>query len=487
MKLFKSIKYELIKALLFLFIFIFIIVYAFSIGGSANLHFERIVFKIVDSAACEELGEALFSDIRFSSPEGKISGLKKDQNSQFQLSCKSCHMVDEKLREKGMRGYTDFSKRTHIPFRNGDDNPYQFTQRRTQQMINVAGKNISSTSAYHWDGEFSSENEHDALLGLIMKTFVSRNMGWRDGEEEKANTLRLRFILDESKTAAGNDEEPKPTYIEYYCKAFGLTKQEFFKLSGEEILYLCNEAIAIYVENIKSDIDSPYDIFLKENGLENPNKADINFLKEFLKKKDFKFINKVVPIFDSEIKTSRKVKFKKKELDGLKLFMNQGKTNCSSCHVPPAFTDNKFYNIGVSEYDYWDVHRKFPADFYTLENLKNIISSSEVKSLRKQFQTYPTKSNLYYIDLGRALFTNNLEGNIAAFRTPALRNLKYSNPYLHSGRAETIKEAILFHIITSSLKAKLNFLSNELIEINLTDEEIECIISFLNSLNDHYE
>ena len=481
------IKYELLKPFVVIFLSIFLIIYSFSVGNSANSHREKVELKIVDSTACEELGEVLFSDIRFSSPEGKLSGLKKDQNSQFQLSCKSCHMVDEKLNEKGMRGYTDFSKRTPVPFRNGDENPYQFTHRRTQQMINVAGKNISSTSAYHWDGEFESENEHDALLKLIAKTFVSRNMGWRDGEEGKANTLRLRFILDESKTAAGNDEEPKPTYIEYYCKAFGLTKPEFFKLSGEEILHLCNEAIAIYVENIKSDIDSPYDIFLKENGVENPNETDINFLKEFLKKKDFKFVSKVVPIFDSEIKTSRKVKFKKKELDGLKLFMNKSKTNCSGCHVPPAFTDNKFYNIGVSEYDYRDVHGKFPVDFYTIENLKNIIYSSDIRSLRKQFQTYPAKTNICSIDLGRALFTNDLEKNIAAFRTPTLRNLEYNSPYLHSGRAETIKEAILFHISSSDMKAKLNFLSNELIEINLSDEEIECIVSFLNSLNDHYE
>ncbi len=485
--MYKHFKYDIIKILVFVFLFTFTLVYSLSSGKNPDPNRKTGILTITDSTACEELGEALFSDIRFSSPDGKVSGMKKDENSRFQISCKSCHMVDEKLKEKGMRGYTDFKKRTPVPYRMGDENPYPFTHRRTQQMINVAGDNISSTSKYHWDGEFDHGNEHDALLELIERTFVSRNMGWRESEEEKANAIRLRFILDESKTAAGNNEEQKPTYIEYCCKSFGMTRDEFFKLSGEEILHLCNEAIALYVENIKSDVDSPFDIFLKENGIRNPKEADINVLKEFLKKKEFKFIDKVVPIADSKIKTSRRAKFNKKELEGMKLFMNENKTNCSGCHTPPSFTDNKFYNIGVSEYDYKGVHGKFPQAFYTVENLRNTIASMDIKSLKKIYQKFQDKNNSESIDLGRALFTKDLYGNIGAFRTPTLRNLEYCNPYLHSGRAETIKEAVLFHIITSGMKSKLSFISEKLIEINLTNREIANLLAFLNSLNDHYE
>ena len=232
---------------------------------------------------------------------------------------------------------------------------------------------------------------------------------------------------------------------------------------------------------------APLTYFLKENGIENPAEADIEVLNEFIQKKNFKFFDKVIPIPDSEIKTSRRVKFGEKEFEGLKLFLDEKKTNCSGCHTPPAFTNNKFYNIGVSEYDYKDVHGKLPGEFYNKENLQNIINESDLKSLKKQFQVFPSANNTGSIDLGRALFIKDITDFIGAFRTPTLRNLEFSNPYLHSGRAETIKETILLHIVSASNKDKLKFVSSKLKEINLTGKEIKSLIAFLNSLNDHYE
>ncbi len=475
-------KYDIIKIFIFLPLFI-TAVYSLTAKGE---HSGRELI-IVDSAACEELGEALFSDARFSSPDGKLSGLKQDENSRFTVSCKSCHMVDEKLKEKGMRGYTDFSKRTAIPYRNGDAEPLQFTHRRTQQLINIAGQNIGSSPVYHWDGEFDMKSSRSSLIKLIEKTFTSRNMGWRSGEEEKSSAMRLRYILEESYNAAGNSGEEKPSYIEQYSKVFGLTRNDFFKLSGEEILDLCNLAIAFYIENISSDIESPFDIFLKENGIEDPLSADEKILEEFLSKKEFIFINKTVPVLKSEITVSRKVKFGKKELNGLRLFMNKEKTNCSSCHTPPSFTDNNFYNIGVSEFDYKDVHGNFPGKFYSAENLVKTLSSVDKKSAAGKFQKYPQKNAAGDIDLGRALFSGEIEGNIGAFRTPGLRNLKYSGPYFHSGRAETLHDAVLFHIEAASIRNELKFVSKKLGLVPLSDEEIKALIAFIGSLNDHYE
>ena len=129
-------------------------------------------------------------------------------------------------------------------------------------MINISGTGIASSPIYHWDGEFQTGNEHEALLTLIKTTFVSRNMGWREGEEETANAIEFQvYLLLEEEKAASNTgeqkdeskgEEPKPTYIEYYFKSFGLTREEFFfKYCSGKILYLCNEAIALYIENME--------------------------------------------------------------------------------------------------------------------------------------------------------------------------------------------------------------------------------------------
>lgn len=445
--------------------------------------------SIADSTALEDLGEALFSDTRFSSPDGKFSGLKKDWNSQFTLSCKSCHMVDEKLKEKGMRGYTDFSRRTPVPYRNGDASPLQFTHRRTQQLINIAGSNIGASDVYHWDGEFNEGNEHLSLLMLIEKTFISRNMGWRSGEEERSKTLRLKYILEGNKISAGGSAEEKPSYIEQYCKAFGISREEFFKLSGDEILSLCNEAIAFYIENIKSDVESSFDLFLRENGVEDPAGTDEEMLNRFLSSNDFRFINKTVPVLNSEIVRSRKVKFGKKELEGLKLFMDREKYNCSSCHTPPSFTDNRFYNIGVSEFDYKDVHGIVPGEFYSGENILRAFETLEAKTLKNKFQVYPELTATESIDLGHALFSDKPGEYIGSFRTPTLRNLKYCEPYLHSGRAKTIEDAIDIHFQASSLSlaGKLHFVSSRLSTSSLNPEQLNSLVLFLKSLNDHYE
>lgn len=444
-------------------------------------------FFVADSTAFEELGEALFSDNRFSSPDGKSSGLPKDEYSQFRLSCKSCHMVDEELSSLGMRGYTDFAGRSPVPYRKGDADPHPRTHRRTQQMINIAGENISSAPSYHWDGEFSAGNEHSSLLKLIDATFVSRNMGWRKGEEQKANSLRLKYILEEapSSSAAGSEKED-PSYIERYCLSFGLSRDEFFRLSGGEILTMGTEAIAYYIEKINSDIESPFDLFLQENGVPNPKTADEDIIRKLLKSKDLKFINKTIPVVNSEIITSRKVRFGKTELAGLRLFMNANRTNCSGCHTPPSFTDNRFHNIGVSETDYFDVHRKFPGDVLDMKKIQKEIETLGLDSLKMLYQVYPSAKSPQSMDLGRMLFSKSSR-DIASFRTPGLRNLKYCNPYTHSGRAETITEAIMQHIMVSGKKDIFQFTSAELPEISLSTEEIKALEAFLNSLNDHYE
>ena len=74
--------------------------------------------------------------------------------------------------------------------------------------------------------------------------------------------------------------------------------------------------------------------------------------------------------------------------EGLALFM--GKAGCSSCHTPPLFTDNRFHALGVP-------------------------------------QAGPLAE-----DPGRFAVTGD-EADRGAFRTPTLRNLTLTAPYMHDG------------------------------------------------------
>jgi len=89
---------------------------------------------------------------------------------------------------------------------------------------------------------------------------------------------------------------------------------------------------------------------------------------------------------------------------GLKLFLNRKKGNCSVCHVIgkkyALFTDNKFHNIGVG------------AD---------------------------TQGNL--ADAGRYTQTKNAS-DLGAFKTPTLRNIAETRPYMHDGSQATLKDVV---------------------------------------------
>ncbi|MBL4583682.1 MAG: cytochrome B6 [Pseudomonadales bacterium] len=80
---------------------------------------------------------------------------------------------------------------------------------------------------------------------------------------------------------------------------------------------------------------------------------------------------------------------------GMELF--EGKANCIECHDGPNFTDNIFHNIGV-------------------------------------------KSD----DLGRGAITNDRTQN-KAFKTPGLRNITLSAPYMHDGSEPSIQAVIRFY------------------------------------------
>ena len=85
--------------------------------------------------------------------------------------------------------------------------------------------------------------------------------------------------------------------------------------------------------------------------------------------------------------------------------------------------------------------------------------------------------------------TNLLNNTIAAFKTPVLRDLGHSNPYMHSGQFLDLPQAVRFYI-TSSALAKNNNLRNteqNLKDINFTEKDVAPLVSFLKSLNEDYE
>ncbi|MDR3674018.1 MAG: cytochrome c peroxidase [Acidobacteriota bacterium] len=97
---------------------------------------------------------------------------------------------------------------------------------------------------------------------------------------------------------------------------------------------------------------------------------------------------------------------------GLEVFRDPRKGNCAACHTIgekyALFTDNKFHNLGVGV--------KLGID-----------------------------GNTELTDVGRFKVTN-VEADKGAFKTPSLRNIALTAPYMHDGSHKNLKEVIDFYI-----------------------------------------
>jgi cytochrome c peroxidase len=122
------------------------------------------------------------------------------------------------------------------------------------------------------------------------------------------------------------------------------------------------------------------------------------------------------------------------EKRGMELFMSD-RAQCSVCHTPPLFTDLKYHNTAVTT---------------------------------------------HYFDFGRFYVTGK-NSDRGKFRTPTLRNVALTPPYMHNGELETLMEVIEHYnrggrpfINKSEFIKKRNF----------TAQEKSDLLAFLRALTD---
>ena len=115
---------------------------------------------------------------------------------------------------------------------------------------------------------------------------------------------------------------------------------------------------------------------------------------------------------------------------GLEIFRQKGK--CIKCHKPPNFTDIAYHNIGVG------FNGKEP-------------------------------------DAGRYNVTK-LQSNFGAFKSPTLRQLTQTAPYMHDGSMATIKEVVDYYDKGGNPNPQL---SRDIRPLQLTPEEKHDLIQFL--------
>lgn len=126
---------------------------------------------------------------------------------------------------------------------------------------------------------------------------------------------------------------------------------------------------------------------------------------------------------------------------GYEVFRRADKGNCASCHAiaehTALFTDNEFHNIGVG------VRNGTP------------------------------------IDLGRYEVTH-ADRDRGAFKTPSLRNIAETAPYMHDGSLDTLVQVVDFYAAGGNANP---WLDSKIRMVHLTTREKADLVAFLESLS----
>ncbi|MFQ5877004.1 MAG: cytochrome-c peroxidase [Acidobacteriota bacterium] len=120
---------------------------------------------------------------------------------------------------------------------------------------------------------------------------------------------------------------------------------------------------------------------------------------------------------------------------GMRIFNDPQRGNCVTCHAGFNFTDESFHNLGVG-------------------------------------MDGPTP------DLGRYVVTKD-DGDRGAFKTPTLRNVARSAPYMHDGSEATLRDVVEFY---DRGGVKNPWLSEEIRPLNLSEQDKADLVAFLESL-----
>ena len=152
---------------------------------------------------------------------------------------------------------------------------------------------------------------------------------------------------------------------------------------------------------------------------------------------------------------------------GLKLFV--GKAACIDCHNGAHFSDGKFHNLGVPQAGP-NVPEVDDGRFTDISKLK----------------TQPFNSKSPYRDGPDPLkWSDNLEAedrDKGTFRTPSLRNVAMTSPYMHNGYLETLRDVVEFYNEGGETSGFVGQKSPALVPLNLSASEIDNLLAFLESL-----
>jgi mono/diheme cytochrome c family protein len=326
------------------------------------------------------------------------------------------------------------------------------------------------------------------------------------------------------------------------------TDQEVFDAVVKVVAAYVNGLLFSQEEESGAPIRSPFDVFLETNGLPqapDSNESPIDYsrrLLQLVKAREsagtLQFVTSNPNRADGQFQFhTQPFAFGATEVAGLKMFLAEpealpastaelaaGKIgNCLACHAAPNFTDFKAHNTGAAQKEYDEIPGHGNGAFMrlviptlTARTPDDLPATEQHPGASERFRAAPSAGTTL-TDLGlwnvfanpdmpnpqtkiRVILCDGqvpcpqsdsalLDQAIARFKTPSLRDLEHSAPFMHTGQFDTLDDVIDAYINNSD-KARAGTLRNgdsRLQGIALKTNDFVPLVAFLKSLNEDYQ
>lgn len=155
--------------------------------------------------------------------------------------------------------------------------------------------------------------------------------------------------------------------------------------------------------------------------------------------------------------------------NGFALFV--GKAGCVNCHTiaddHAIFTDNQFHNTGIGYFNTFGPQED-EIEVYLAPGVTGTVTRAAINEVGAEKPK----------DIGRYEVTLDTNDRWK-YKTPILRNVALSAPFMHEGSLRTLQDVVIFY---NRGGLKNPWLDPNIKPLGMTDDEIQDVVSFLESL-----
>ncbi len=154
---------------------------------------------------------------------------------------------------------------------------------------------------------------------------------------------------------------------------------------------------------------------------------------------------------------------------GLELFV--GKAGCVSCHGGPNFSDWRFHNIAVGQQG----EHVPEVDEGRAAGIDAVVD--DLFNCAGPFSDHPDKDACAVVEL------EVQPGDLGAFKTPSLRSVSQTGPYMHTGMIATLEGVMDYYAQGGDPDGFVGEPDPLFASFEMTDREREALVAFMKALD----